>query len=168
MMRMLACTLCSVFSIGLAISAVAAQDAAKPQDTKDAVVCDLKTVQAMDYCPTCKAVLTKETLNEKGQCKKCLDKSALVKRDVCIKTSYECCGKKSIKAFDCEKCKAPAKGTVVPSLVIFKCPACNTVADKAGKCTKADCKNTGKDLAKTCEKSGTHPHLSADKVAGSN
>jgi len=121
--------------------------------------CDLKKVVKMDYCPECQKILLKGDLDAKGQCRACGDQSKVEKVDVCCKTAYACCGKQAVEAFVCEKCGEDATAKDINALVIYVCKGCGAKASKAGNCSGTTCANAGKPLTRTCELSGTFPHV---------
>lgn len=114
--------------------------------------CDLKTVQKASYCTKCKKFLDADQIDKNTTCKTC--GTNVVEKEACVKETYQCaeCGHISNASGKCHN-KDMVKN-VSKALVIWKCPMCAMVFEAAGQCTM--CK---KDLEKTCDQSGTAPHV---------
>jgi hypothetical protein len=117
----------------------------------DEDACDLKTLKTLKVCVVCDDVV------EKGDthCDEKVDKV-----EFCVKTYYECeeCGETSFKPGKC--CDAKMEKQEDLARTIWACPECGMGGEKGDKCSDCD-----KALVKTCESSGTFPHVAEKKKA---
>lgn len=147
-LSLLVVALVAVF--GLSLAYVSAEDK-RNEKAKD---CDLKTIEKGWFCKKDGKMLEKAELKE-GKCPVCGEAPA--DAEICVKLKYHC-DKDGVDSEKdkCPKCKAELKGVRVLSRVIFKCDKCGAIGEKAGKCEAKDCKG---QMKKTCEQSGTPPHV---------
>lgn len=124
--------------------------------------CDLKKIETAYKCPQCDKIYDKA-----GKCEECSreydEDVTLEKIEVCVKTGYVCegCGKKSLKPGRCEDCDTELTPKTVKSKIVYKCPECGWNYNAPGNCD--DCTTDEGEpvkLEKTCEHSGTFPHVS--------
>lgn len=140
--------LVSTLALGLFIGSVSAAVDDKP--------CDLSNLKAAPYCGKCHTIDPKVDMD--GKC--C--GSELKEVWACVKTCFECSGCHKLMVKDESCCKGMKnEGKTVKALIVYKCEGCGATAEKEGNCANAKCKAAGKKIKKTCEKSGTCPHIAS-------
>jgi hypothetical protein len=122
-------------------------------EAREPGACDQKTIQKAKYCMTCKVIDPR--VNEEGLC--CEAKPAEV--EICVKAYYVCseCKKKSCEEKEC--CKdATVSKVVIKSRLLIRCEECGAAGAAEGECANEKCKELGKRMKKTCDRSGLWPH----------
>lgn len=117
--------------------------------------CDLKMIQMVPYCTTCKTV--DPQLDPDGQHCGARPKDV----EVCLKTYTECtkCSSKNLEDIACCADAKKEKRTD-KSLVLYRCEGCGMKGEREGPCIGESCIKAGKKVKRSCEKSGTFPHVS--------
>ena len=117
--------------------------------------CAVANVEKGMWCATCKALVDPAALKE-GKCATC--NNAPAECEVCVVKSFHCDAcKLDADGAKCGKCSGELKEMTDKCRVSWECPKCGADADKPGKCANGDCKEA--EMAKSCEKSGTSPHV---------
>ena len=118
--------------------------------------CDQSKVEKGWKCNKCNKVIQdmSKEVDEKGNCKACGEKP--VEIDVCVKTGWWCekCGAQSLEKSDCAACKCAMSEKTVRSEIIWICPGCKAKMKQGDHCKGCD-----KDAVKSCNDSGTFPHV---------
>ncbi|HET6203066.1 MAG TPA: hypothetical protein VFI25_09730 [Planctomycetota bacterium] len=147
--------------LGVVLGLVAARGLAI--SLPDAKPCDMKSVAAAPYCDKCGAFVDASTVDAEKKTHKGTD-HAVRNVDACSKTEVRCtasgCSMAWTKGATTPACckEHTTKDEVVRARVGVRCGECKAWAEKASdlKHAKADCKGTA---SKSCEKSGTAPHV---------
>jgi hypothetical protein len=151
--------------LGLALVLGAFVAPAPARMLPDAKPCDMKQVSKAYYCEKCAAFVDTATVDKEHMTHKGSDHTVAL-MDACAKTTVHC------KADGCSM--SWAKGATVPACckdhktadeivmarVGYRCSQCHAWAttETGVKHAKADCKGKAE---KSCERSGTTPHVGA-------
>jgi hypothetical protein len=137
----------------------------------EAPKCDLKKTEKGKFCETCVKLRAPEDLgSDYWTCKECSTRAK--ECDVCVKEVWECpeCRENTYaKEGTCTKDSCKSKKPKLEkkfdkARVYFKCKGtCMQTALEKKRCLNQECSGKGKDYERTCDKSGSHPHLAKKK-----
>ena len=113
--------------------------------------CDVKKTRVDRVCAECDELVG----NAKEHCG-----ATPVKVEHCVKEVWVCedCAETSEKPGKCPGCENKMAKSEDLARVFYECPECGGESESKGKCEECD-----KTLVRTCDKSGSAPHVAPSK-----